>query len=214
MKMTGVTFVRMDEGSFPAGLRGRHSRKAGKRSVMAQHWELTEEMTLLAHKVADGEASPAELERWAALLEDTPDLALLAQEIQGLGLAVQSSLRAQATQMDMTALQRGIMTRLEPETGTSTLMNRLRWLWAPLSAAALAALLVGALPRYLNPQDPATPPPDETPQQTAEVLEMDVPQGTAVVFQTPSNNLVIWLNRADADDAEDPPVPGGVQPSP
>lgn len=166
-----------------------------------------EEMALLMQRVADGQATDADLERWASLLDENPDLMVDLENLQTLSLHVGNALRAEAATIPAVDLERRIMLGLDEPQATSAWarlkagLREFRWILAPLAAGGLAAVTAVALPRVMtSPEDAATETPAAGQLAAAEVHGLDV-NGTAVVFQTSRNVTVIWVNAADPSDA-------------
>lgn len=173
-----------------------------------------EHVALLIQRVADGAASDQDLERYAALLEKDPDLALEVEAIQELSGSIRQELMDASAQVDFRAMQARVFQQLTVQPHRPSLWERLtvsfretlehqgRFL-APLGAVAAAAAVALILPRLADVSQ-VNPPEASTLSASAEIHSLDTNDTTAVVFQAPGSNVtVIWLTRADETDDED-----------
>jgi hypothetical protein len=199
--------------------------------------ERPEHVALLVQRVADGAASEQELERFAAMLDKDPDLALEVEEIQALGGAIRQELMDAAAQVDFRALQARVFQGIAADAQAArrpsawerlvvsfreTLEHQGRFL-APIGAVAAAALVAVGLPRLadrLGDPSQVTPPEGSNMAAAAEIHSLDTEDTTAVVFQAPGSSVtVIWLTQADdvddddaAEEALDQELPGSDVP--
>jgi hypothetical protein len=181
---------------------------------MVSRPDLPEHVALLVQRVADGAASDQDLERYAAMLEKDPDLALEVEALQELSGSIRQELMDASAQVDFRGMQARVFQQLATHPHRPSLWERLtvsfretlehqgRFL-APLAAVGAAAAVALVLPRLADVSQ-VSPPEASTLSASAEIHSLDTNDTTAVVFQAPGSNVtVIWLTRADETDDDD-----------
>ncbi len=172
-----------------------------------------QEVTLLVQRVADGQASDRDLERYAALLESDPDLAFEVEALQELSGTIREGLLEAGREEDFRAMQASVFQALATPAHRPGLVERLavalretwehqRALFVPLGAVAAAAAMAVVLPRFADTTGLTAP--ELSVSAAAEVRTLDTSDTTAVVFQAPGSGVtVIWLAGADDQLDED-----------
>lgn len=180
---------------------------------MVSRPSLSQDVALLVQRVADGQASDRDLEQYAALLEQDPNLVFEVEALQEMSGSIREGLLEAGRQEDFRAMQAQVFQALATPAHRPSLWERLsvalqetwehqRALFVPVGAVAAAAAMAFVLPRFADTTGLDAP--ELSASASAEVRTLDTNDTTAVVFQAPGSGVtVIWLAGADEQAAEE-----------